>query len=235
MRFPLVNLTLSIFVLCYANILVGQSSPMNQKITEWYLEERFIIADQNDDALLDRHEMQKFPKEFTYYLIDRHFQLSDKNRDGLLSYNELYQRVKTEFIYRLNMDRKDLRGLEESYHELNNATLTYLKQHPQLVAKLFANLSWMYDHGNMASTLYEDKLWTSQHPEVLVSLQKNLCWMASNPLAARVLYKNSDTNSRLPEMLGWRAAHKDFFRRYPKLDQFYALEFWPTNIQFGRR
>lgn len=236
MRLPLTKFFLvTISLCCFAKLATAQIDPMSQKITEWYLEERFIIADQNDDALLDRDEMLRFPREFTYYLVERHFQLSDKNRDGLLSFNELYHRVRTEFIYRQNMDRKDLRALEESYPQLADLELSYLKQHPQLVVRLFANLSWMYSHSELAESLYEDKLWTSQHPEALVSLQKNLCWMASNPIAARILYKNNDTNSRLPEMLGWRASHKDFFRRHPKLDQFYEMSFWPTNIQLGRR
>ncbi|MEL6591350.1 MAG: hypothetical protein AAFQ68_14775, partial [Bacteroidota bacterium] len=58
--------------------LHAQQSPQ-QQISTWFLEERFLIADQNDDALLQLGEMKRFPQEYAFYLTEDNFSLSDKN------------------------------------------------------------------------------------------------------------------------------------------------------------
>ncbi|MEZ4827301.1 MAG: hypothetical protein R3C61_13635 [Bacteroidia bacterium] len=76
-------------LLLFANLVYAQNTQLNSDITTWYLEERFIIADQNDDALLSKSEMKVFADEFCYYLADRYFELADRNQDGFLSFNEI--------------------------------------------------------------------------------------------------------------------------------------------------
>lgn len=213
---------------------LAAQADLNRKLSLWFLEERFLITDQNDDALLDRDEMKRFSREFAYYLDARHFVLSDKNKDGMLSFNELRSRTKSENLYRLSMDRRQIRTLSYEYPYLDQADQKYLKEHPALVKALFGNLVWLYDHVDLAARVYKDKTWTSQHPEVLLALHRNIRWMAANPQNARYLYKDRLATQRLPELLAWRADHKDFMRQYPKANVFYNLDFIPEAIQLNR-
>lgn len=206
---------------------VHAQDPMNQIVHEWYLEERFIIADQNDDALLDIHELKRFPKEFSYYLADRHYDLSDVNKDGHLSFNELYKRTHSEYKYRYNMERRQLNDLLTQYPALAEADETYLKKTPALVILLFENLFWLVEYSELAAKIYTDKDWTSQHPDVLLALHKNLRWMTANPTKAKSLYKNRNMTRQLPELLGWRADHQAFMRMHPVLNKFYGIDFLP--------
>lgn len=214
--------------------LTAQSDLVNRKLSLWFLEERFLITDQNDDALLDRDEMRQFPREFAYYLDARHFVLSDKNKDGMLSFNELRARTKSENLYRLSQDRRQIRALAYEFPYLDQADPKYLKGHPELVKNLFGNLVWLYDNPSLAAKVYKDKMWTSQHPEVLLALHRNLRWMAANPNNARFLYRDRSATQRLPELLAWRADHKDFMRQYPKVNVFDNLDFIPEAIQINR-
>ena len=200
----------------------------------WYLEERFLIADQNDDALLDRSEMEVFEKEFIYFLSERHFETSDRNQDGLLSFNEINQKNKSENIYRFNLDRKHIRKLAGEHPMLRQADESYLKRNPELVEELFSNLTWMYENIEMAAKIYNDKVWTSRYPKVLASLHNNLRWMAANPIDARNLYRDRNSTQYLPHLLAWRADHKDYIRSHSLAKRFYDLEFIPTGIRIDR-
>ena len=211
--------------------IYAQNSIMDQQITNWYLEERFLIADQNDDALLDESEMQAFSSEFIYYLSERHFELVDKNQDGFLSFNEINLKKKTETLYRYSQERKQLRTLAGTYPFLNQADEDYLKKNPALVAQLFTNLTWMYENAELAEKIYKDKLWASKNPEVMIALHNNLRWMAANPMEAKNLYRDRNYTESLPHLLGWRADHKDFIRAHPLTNQFYELEFIPSGIR----
>lgn len=186
------------------------------------------MADKNDDALLDKQELQEFPEEFAYYLIDRHYALTDLNKDNRLSFNELSKRTKTEYNYRYNLERKQLRELSQRYPGLETADLAFLKSRPELVEQLFSNFTWMVEHASLAASLYHDANWTRLHPQTLIALHKNLRWMTANPAKARDLYSNRDMTRRLPELLGWRADHKAFIRRLPTPDRFYGLGFLPA-------
>ena len=71
---------------------IAQDLDTNQKIDNWFLEQRFILADKNDDALLERKEMQSFANEFSYFLIERYYSASDANKDGYLSFGNVCQK-----------------------------------------------------------------------------------------------------------------------------------------------
>ena len=234
------NLTHPIYCLCLLfSVLISpnlhaQKSFLDKEITTWYLEERFLIADQNDDALLDKSEMEVFEKEFIYYLTDRNFTLADKNRDGFLSYNEINQKKKSENIYRFAQERKHLRELGRKHPLLRQADESYLKRNPDLVIELFTNLTWMYENVDIAEKVYDDKMWTSRNPAALIALHNNLRWMAANPMEAKNLYRDHNSTKNLPHLLGWRADHKDFIRSHSLSKRFYDVEFIPSGIRIDR-
>lgn len=215
--------------------LLAQTSVLKQEISVWFLEERFLIADYNDDALLEMNELRQFPEEFIYYLDSRNFQSSDRNQDGLLSFNEINARRNSEHVYRHNMDRKQYRELARTYPLLAQADVRYLKENPELVNRLFGNLTWMLENEDLASKVYLDRSWTSRHPQVLVTLHTNLRWMASNPVEARSLYRDRNTTQQLPQLLSWRADHQEFLRKFPRLDEFKYIDFHPGDIVLGNR
>lgn len=217
----------------FANLLSAQNPQLYEDITNWYLEERFIITDQNDDALLSKAEISVFSDEFCYYLADRHFELADRNQDGFLSFNEINLRKKSEYLYRTNLERKNLRLLAEDYPLLSQADGNYLRDNPELVKSLFANLVWLCENGELASQIVNDRLWNTRYPEVMIVLHRNLRWMVANPDKAKNLYRDRLATQQLPELLSWRADHKDFIRRYALPDRFYELEFIPESVRLN--
>ncbi|MEM7372671.1 MAG: hypothetical protein AAF587_28880 [Bacteroidota bacterium] len=227
-------LPLLIFLLSSSSAF-SQLDPEAQRIGIWFLEERFILADQNDDALLEKAELESFPNEFAYYLEDHTFKASDKNQDGFLSFNETLSRAKSENIYRYNLERKKLRTLAREHPYLAQVDVKYLKRNPELVQDLFGNLVWLYENQHLASKVYKDKMWMKQHPEVTVSLHRNLRWMASNPNEAKNMYRDRSVTQYLPELLAWRADHNTFMRKNPKLTQVYQMGFFQTGIRIDVR
>ena len=209
----------------------GQRDHITQKINSWYLDERFLIADLNDDALLDQTELANFRTEFSYYLENRNYLLTDTNRDGMLSFREINARVQSEILYRYNMERREIRNLAREYPMLFQADERYLKGNSQLVYKLFGNLTWMYENDELAEKIYSDRAWMARNPGATVALHRNLRWMAANPVDANNLYADRRVTQQLPELLGWRADHKDFIRRNITADKFYELFFIPEGIR----
>lgn len=225
------GITLSLLAPLLSTLSVfAQTDPMCEEITTWFQEERFLITDQNDDALLSRKEMERFENEFSYFLDSRHFTIADLNKDGLLSFNEIHAKRNAENVYRLRQDRRKLRELSRKHPTLAQANHKYLKQRPALVVDLFANLVWLRENPKLAEKLYKDRRWTGTNPEVLVSLHRNLRWMAANPSEAEDLYKNRNATRRLPELLGWRADHKAFINQHPQIQRFYDKGFIPGGL-----
>ena len=202
--------------------------------SDWFQEERFLIADLNDDARLDRGEISQFSEEFVFFTDSRQFALTDRNQDGLLSYSEISAVAETERNFRFQYDRRELQFLASQYPMLAQANVSYLKDNPQLTAGLFANFKWMMEHGAIASDLLNDQIWTSRHPEVMVSLHKNLRWMVANPSSARKLYRDRRVTQQLPQFLAWRADHQDLIRRFPGTSSIYDLEFIHSGIRIRR-
>jgi hypothetical protein len=229
-----IRLALLISLTALTSVLFSQPLALSQEISVWFLEERFIITDSNHDALLAREEMQALPEEFCYYLADENFTASDRNVDGMLSFNEIQARVKTEFLFRYNRDRRQLRQLAMEYPLMAQGEAAYYRQHPQLVEALFGNFVWLCEHTELAARLYEDGFWTAAHPEVLVALHRNLRWMTSNPLEAKKIYAERNATRRVPELVAWRADHQDFMRRHPELESFYRLDFLPGEVRLDR-
>jgi hypothetical protein len=231
--------TLFVFALIWAFgntlSLFAQINQTEKEVSIWFLEERFLIADQNDDALLDKTELQAFPREFAYFLESRNYELTDKNQDGLLSFNELNTRRQTENIYLFSQQRKDLRELARAYPMLAQADQVYLKANPALVEALFHNLIWMYDNPELAAKVYQDKRWMAANPQAAIALQSNLRWLAANPFAANQLYRDRAATQKLPELLGWRASHKRLIRSMPEVISLWELDFIPQEIQVQRR
>ncbi|MEM6343123.1 MAG: hypothetical protein AAF927_04555 [Bacteroidota bacterium] len=213
--------------------LHAQNTPQKE-ISTWFLEERFLIADQNDDALLDIKEMQRFPQEFAYYLTDRHFDLSDNNKDGYLSFNEINLKRRTENSYLFTYHRRQLREIAVDYPLLAQADIKYLKDNPALVSRLFSNLVWMYKQPGLAERIYSDKRWLANHPEAAVALHNNLRWLAAHPSAANQLYRDRSTTQKLPELMAWRSSHKQIIMRMPDVVEMYELEFIPREIIVNR-
>lgn len=218
----------------FSQFSFGQDTETRQKIDNWFLEQRFIMADQNDDAMLDRKEMENFEEEFVYFLTSRYFDLSDTNRDGLLNFGEMFARRKSEYLFRYNFERKQLRRLMQSYPALPQADISYLKKNPALVSALFNNLVWMYEKAELVEKLLKDGFWIENHPEVMLSLHNNIRWMAANPDRARRLYQNRSFTQQLPQFIGWRAGHKRFIKSNSLVDRFYETSFIPAGIHIQR-
>lgn len=213
--------------------LYAQNTPQKE-ISTWFLEERFLIADQNDDALLDLKEMKRFPQEFAYYLTDSHFDLSDNNQDGYLSFNEVNLRRRTENSFLFTYHRRQLRDISSDFPLLAQADIKYLKANPALVNRLFSNLIWMYEHPGLAERLYSDKRWLSANPEAAIALHTNLRWLAAHPTAATQLYRDRSTTQKLPELMAWRSSHKQIIMRMPDVVEMYELEFIPREIVINK-
>lgn len=207
------------------------------EIENWYLEERFIVADQNDDSLLSKDELKKFDVEFSYYLVDQNFTLTDLNKDAQLSYNEISKRVKSEFAYRHAMDVKNLRQYQADYpflaSTISAGDVKYVKKNPELAAKLFGNFYWMSQNALLAKQIYNDHIWAASNPSAIVALHKNLRFMVAYPAQARELYRYTVATDRLPEMLGWRNDHKDLIRKYSNFERFSNLMFMNGGIRIA--
>ncbi|MEL6649423.1 MAG: hypothetical protein AAFQ87_01325 [Bacteroidota bacterium] len=213
--------------------LHAQQSPQ-QQISTWFLEERFLIADQNDDALLEIEEMKRFPQEYAFYLTEDNFKLSDNNQDGYLSFNEIKLRRRSENTYLFIYHRRQLREITRQYPLLAQADEKYLRDNPKLVAQLFNNLIWMYEEPSLAAAVYTDKRWMNANPEVAIALHSNLRWLAAHPNAANQLYRDRGTTQKLPELMGWRSSHKQLILRIPNLEEMYEFEFIPREIIVNR-
>lgn len=218
-----------IIILTHINVS-AQDEALSKEITIWYQEERFILADKNDDALLDKSEVEQFKSEFAYFLEPRNYEVSDKNQDGFLSFQEVVNRTKSETIYSYQQERKEILRLAREYPLIFQADVKYLKNNPELTGQLFRNFVWMYEHSDLVRDICKDKGWMTKNPKVTLTLHKNLRWMASNPTLAKSLYKNRDLTHKLPHLLGWRANHLEFIRRHPVADKFYEMEFIPEGV-----
>lgn len=207
----------------------SQNLTNSREIRDWYLEERFLITDSNDDALLDRTELAKFSDEFSYYLIEEHFRASDYNKDRHLSFNEIRNRVHSEMMYRTSAERRELRTLKQSYTIPTKPSIEFYLQRPILVADLFGNLTWMQENSDLVKNILDRTQWMEAHDEVNIVLQKNLRWMVSHPGQAEQLYNNRSTSKLLPELLGWRADHKIFIRQNQMINKDYLVDFFDRN------
>lgn len=209
----------------------AQSDGFDQAVAEWYQEERFLLADRNEDALLDRSELEPLQVEFGYFLTGDNYRLSDLNKDSKLSFNEIRQRAYSEMMYRYRQDQNALRQLSQEHPILAQVDLAYLKDHPGLVEQLFGNYLWLYQNEDLADRLMADKIWLARYPQALMAMHQNLRWMAAHPKNARALYGDRELSRQLPQLQGWRSAHLGFIPKYPRLEQAYDGGFLPKGVQ----
>lgn len=228
-------LTVLLIIISFSNhTLLSQEQISTREIHLWFQEERFLITDQDNNALLDREEMLKYNSEFAYYLAQNHYDLTDTNNDNLISFKEILARTEVENAYRYAQERKQLRKLATEYPFLRQADQHYLKNNPKLAEQLFSNLYWLYEHPELAKQVYEDKSWTNKNLDVLLALHNNLRWMAANPYEAKNLYRNRKVTMDLPHLVGWRSHHKDFIQKHIIAQKFYELEFIPEDLRMKR-
>lgn len=230
MRYTL-SLILTALLSTFAILSIAQNDPLNRHITDWFLEERFLIADQNEDALLDRDELVNFPREFSYYLEADNYGLTDENGDGLLSFREIKSRFRSEVNYNYTLEMRELRSLTGQYPNLSQADIQFLKNTPSLVKILFGNFVWTFKYPQLVEQILNDQQWVNGNSDAIVSLHKNLRWMVANPLKAERLYNNRILTQRVPELIGWRADHRNFIRQNNLLDRFYVVEFIPEPLR----
>ncbi len=235
MTFPYfrVSLVLCSFF-CSLSPVSAQSPTVDQITSKWFQEERFLMADRNDDARLDRTELAAFPEEFVYFLDPRQLSWADQNRDGVLHFSEMMDARQSELNFRFQQERRAYQELVRSYPLLPQADTRYLKDHPELVTMLFGNLIWMLENAELARSVYEDPVWAARHPESMMALHRNLRWMAANPAKAKDLYRDRQVTQSLPELLAWRADHQDLIRRHPGPSQLTQLDFIHAGIRIRR-
>lgn len=196
-------------------------------LTTWFLEARFMLADQDRDALLDPEELSRFPEEFGYFLDDLYFTLSDENADGKLSFRETQSRLKVAAAYRHATEANAVASLQQRFPELVKPQIAYVKSQPALAQALFSNLHWLNKHPQIATALLHDTEWLQSQPKVVASLQRNLCWLASHPEDAKHVYKHLRLGRQGRMLVSWRAAHQSYLRKHtaPTADVF--LTFLP--------
>lgn len=213
---------------------IGQNDDFSRVASNWFQEERFLMADQNDDARLNAAEMRAYENEFIFFLDARQYDWTDKNNDGLLSFTEIKSVEESETNYRFQAERREIQVLTRSYPLLAQADKQYLKNNPALVASLFSNFKWLMEHQTLAQDILDDQIWISQNPEAVVALHKNLRWMVANPENAKKIYRDRRVTQQLPQFLAWRADHQDLIRRYPPVGTMYNLDFIHAGIRIRR-
>lgn len=226
------KLTFTIYtlLLLFASSSFGQQ--IDEKLSSWYWSERFNITDLNEDALLDKSEMGRFPAEYAFFI--ENFKGSDKNGDGLLSFNEMIAMKQAEIGYRTTMENRKLARLKEQFPELATPSYTLLRKKPELVAELFANFTWMIQNPQLVDALQNDKQWMASNPKVQSALKNNLCWMASAPKSAKHAYKNLNYSDQ-PELLGWRADHLKFLKINSISADYYLIDGYQAVIKLGTK
>lgn len=212
----------------------AQNDAFSRVASNWFQEERFLMADQNDDARLNVAEMQAFENEFIFFLDARQYAWTDKNNDGLLSFAEIKSVEESEINYRFQAERREIQVLSRSYPLIAQADKQYLKNNPALVTSLFGNFKWLMEHEALAQDILNDQLWISQNPEAVIALHKNLRWMVANPENAKKIYRNRSITQQLPQFLAWRADHQDLIRRYSPAGTIYTLDFIHAGIRIHR-
>lgn len=230
-RLKLPLLCLAVLVL---NFVSAQTST-SEKVSRWYWEKRFSAADANDNALLEKSELAKFPSEFAYYLESRNFIIADENGDGELSFSEMQNKKNAEVAYRSTMENRQIRTLEGNFPELSKNTLSFLKGNPTVASTLFGNFTWMTNNASVVSALFKDKTWMNSATEASKALNHNLCWMASNPISAKYLYENMKMSFSSTELLGWRSEHIKFLRQNTVLDNFYTIDGYKDYIKINKK
>lgn len=211
------------------------SQSLQEKVSTWYWEERFAVADVNEDALLEKSELSKFNSEFSFYLDSKNFASTDENNDGFLSFAEMVGKKNAEIGFRSTMENRQIRNLTATYPDLANPTIDLLKKNPDLTTILLSNFTWMSQNLALVEAIYTDKAWMAAHTKANDALQRNLCWMASCPKSAKYLYGQAKNGASSPELLGWKSDHLKFLRQNSLSEDFYLIDGYKAVIKVGKR
>lgn len=221
------------FFVCFSLPLFSQS--LSDKVSTWYWEERFAVADVNEDALLEKSELSKFSTEFAFYLDSKNFTSTDENGDGFLSFAEMIGKKNAEIGFRTTMENRQIRSLIAANPELANPTLVFLKSKPEITSLLLGNFTWMTQNLSLTEAIYTDKYWMNANPKANEALQRNLCWMASCPQSAKYLYTQHKNSISAPELIGWRADHLKFLRQNTLSEDLYLIDGYKAFIKVGKK
>lgn len=229
------KLNFTLALLCLSLPLSVFSQNLDEKVSSFYWQERFSVADENEDGTLEKAEMAKFPSEFAYYLDVRNFQAADDNQDGALTFNEMRTRRTSEANYRTAMENRQLASLLTAYPEFAKADLTVLKKYPEITTKLLSNYVWMKANSALVFALSKELSWLAAHSDAAMALNKNLLWMVSNPKSAKLVYESAK-KLNAPEVLGWRAEHMRFMQQNPAVtDREFTPDAYQALIKIGKK
>ncbi|MEO0468403.1 MAG: hypothetical protein AAF206_02190 [Bacteroidota bacterium] len=210
----------------FLQLAFGQNQP--ERVTDWYLTERFVQTDRNDDGLLSIEEMRLLDREWGFYLDPDGLDKADLNRDGLLSRSEVARVAGDAHQHRLRDDVKQIAILNRQYPFFQSAKIKYFQRHPELTRQLMNNLIWLRNHPETVSRMISLRSWMRGQPEIARDLHRNLCYLAEHPGVALVLYDLPDIRTRQPELSQWRNRHQRFIsENHLQLDQIYHVD--PVN------
>ncbi|MDW3650579.1 MAG: hypothetical protein R8P61_26120 [Bacteroidia bacterium] len=224
---PLVHTTL-LALLCTLG-LFPQSSFSQDKLSNWYIEEVFLLADLNEDKYLSESEILQLRENFAYYQNPEYFERTDKNKDGYLDYPEFRYRFGQALVHRQEIDGKELKILSESFPYFEDAAYKYLKRHPELTERLMNNLLWTREHPDLMKQIIADKAWLSKEKAIVESLSSNLIWLSENPVLAKKFYQAKKLNPVSNIWRSWSISHMDYLANN-SVQQGIQIDFpyWPA-------
>lgn len=206
--------SLLLLSLCCWNFLWSQDSDA-ETIGMWYLEHRFLIADNDLDETLDPAEIKIIQGEFAYYLNGNHYDKCDLNHDNLLSRDEVNKHAIQEWNYRLAFEQQEIQKLIESHPELAQPDARSLKANPELVQTLLSNYTWTSQYAELVFDIMSDRSWLTQNPEAIKIFHYNFRWLADFPQYAARFYNMRDWGSHVPKLREWRRNHQAFISAHP--------------------
>ncbi|MEM6800700.1 MAG: hypothetical protein AAF696_04810 [Bacteroidota bacterium] len=224
---PLVHTYLLALIFCLG--LFPQLSFAQDKLSNWYIQEVFLLADLNQDKYLSETEIIQLQENFAYYQNPENFEHTDKNNDGYLDYPEFRYRFGQALVHRQEIDEQELMSLSEEYPYFEDAAYKYLKRHPELTAHLTNNLVWTRANPDLMKQLIADKGWLSKEKQVLEALSSNLIWLSENPHLARKFYGIKKQKSISNIWKSWSISHQVFLANND-IEEGIQIDFpyWPS-------
>ncbi len=187
-----------------------------EAIGRWYLEQRFLIADNDLDETLDPSEIKIIQGEFTYYLNGNHYEKCDLDHDGALSREEVNKHANQEWSYRSGLESREITRLIAEYPFLSNPDANSLIANPELTTQLLSNYTWTSQHPELVFDIMSDRAWLSQTPQAIRQFHFNFRWLVDFPHYALRFYKMRDWGSHVPELREWRRNHQAFLGAHPQ-------------------
>ena len=204
-----------LFCVCLWNPAWSQDDDA-ETIGRWYLEQRFLIADNDLDETLDPPELKIIQGEFAYYLNGNFYEKCDLNRDGVLSRDEVNKHAIQEWNYRLSSEAGEIARLQAEYPALAKPDVQSLISAPGLMQKLLNNYTWTSQHPALVFEIMSNRTWLSQNPQAIKVFHFNFRWLVDFPQYALRFYKMREWGSYVPELREWRKNHLAFLGAHPQ-------------------